>query len=65
MPLLCIEKKNGTLRTVVNARLRNANMFLDVTPLPDLDMIRDQFARAKFQIYNRHDRCVRTDTHST
>jgi hypothetical protein len=49
MPLLYIEKKNGTLRTVVDARLRNTNMFLDVTPLPDLDMIRDQFARAKFR----------------
>jgi hypothetical protein len=49
MPLLCIEKKNGTLRTVVDARLRNANTFLDVTPLPDLDMIRDRFARAKFR----------------
>jgi hypothetical protein len=44
MPLLCIEKKNGTLRTVVDTRLRNTNTFLDVTPLPDLDMIRDRFA---------------------
>lgn len=46
-PLLCIPKKNGKLRTVVDARKRNENTFKDVTPFPDQDLIRMDVARAK------------------
>ena len=47
MPMLCVPKASGALRTVVDARKRNENTFLDVTPLPDQDWIRDAVARAK------------------
>ena len=47
-PLLCVHKKNGTLRTVVDARERNLNTVKDLTPFPDQDMIRNDVARAKF-----------------
>lgn len=49
IPLLCIRKKNGTLRTPIDARQRNDNTYLDVTPLPNQDMIRDAVARAKYR----------------
>ena len=39
-PLLCVPKKNGKLRTVVDARKRNDNTHKDVTPFPDQDQIR-------------------------
>lgn len=48
IPLLCIFKKNGKLRTPIDARARNANTHLDVTPLPDQDWIRDAVARGKY-----------------
>lgn len=48
-PLLCIPKKNGTLRTVVDARKRNDNTYKDVTPFPDQDNIRADVARAKYR----------------
>jgi hypothetical protein len=48
MPMLCIAKASGKLRTVVDARKRNANTFLDATPLPDQDWIRNAVARAKY-----------------
>ena len=48
-PLLCIPKKNGHLRTVVDCRKRNDNVVRDVTPLPDQDQIRMEVARAKFR----------------
>ena len=38
-PLLCIPKPNGTVRTVLDARKRNANTVKDVTPFPDQDQI--------------------------
>ncbi|KAJ7442575.1 hypothetical protein B0H11DRAFT_2251478 [Mycena galericulata] len=38
-PLLCIHKKTGNLRTVVDARKRNENTVKDVTPFPDQDNI--------------------------
>lgn len=47
-PLLCVTKKNGKLRTVVNARQCNDNTVKDVTPLPDQDQIRMDIARAKY-----------------
>src|SRR6202453_3979771 len=38
-PLLCVPKKSGKLRTVVDARKRNDNTFKDVTLFPDQDQI--------------------------
>jgi hypothetical protein len=48
-PLLCIRKKNGKLRTVVDCRERNDNKAKDLTPFPDQDMIRNNLAKAKYQ----------------
>ena len=48
-PLLCVCKKNGKLRTVVDARQRNDNTIKDVTPFPDQDNIRNDVARAKYR----------------
>ncbi|KAG6871159.1 hypothetical protein C0992_011603, partial [Termitomyces sp. T32_za158] len=48
-PLLCIPKKDGTLRTALDARQRNDNTVKDVTPLPDQEVIREDVARAKFR----------------
>ena len=48
-PLLCIPKKSGKLRTVVDARKRNDNTYKDVTPFPDQDQIRMDVARAKYR----------------
>ena len=47
-PMLCIPKKNGKLRTVVDCRQRNDNTVKDVTPFPDQDRIRMDVARAKY-----------------
>ena len=38
-PMLCIPKKNGTLRTVFDLRQQNKNTWKDVTPFPDQDTI--------------------------
>ena len=38
-PMLCIPKKNGTLRTVFDMRQQNENTWKDVTPFPDQDAI--------------------------
>ena len=48
-PLLCIPKKDNTLRTALDARQRNANTYPDVTPLPDQDQIRHDVARAPYR----------------
>ena len=48
-PLLCVPKKNGKLRTVVDARKRNDNTYKDVTPFPDQDQIRMDVARSRYQ----------------
>jgi hypothetical protein len=48
-PLLCVTKKSGLLRTVVDARERNANTVKDLTPFPDQDTIRNACARARFR----------------
>lgn len=48
-PLLCVPKKNGRLRTVVDARKRNDNTHKDVTPFPDQDEIRMDVARARYR----------------
>lgn len=48
-PLLCIPKKDGQLRTVIDARQRNDNTIKDVTPLPDQEVIREDIARARYR----------------
>ena len=48
-PMLCIPKKNGTLRTAIDCRRRNDNTVKDVTPFPDQDQIRLDVARAKYR----------------
>ena len=48
-PLLCIPKKDGTLRTALDARQRNDNTVKDVTPLPDQEVIREDVAMAKYR----------------
>jgi len=48
IPMLCIPKGSGKLRTVIDARQRNANTHLDVTPLPDQKMILSAFAWFKY-----------------
>jgi hypothetical protein len=48
-PMIITPKKNGKIRTVVDARQRNANTHRDVTPLPDQDAIRMDVARAKYR----------------
>ena len=48
-PMLCVPKKNGSLRTVVDCRRRNDNTARDVTPFPDQDEIRADVARAKYR----------------
>ena len=46
---MCIPKKDGKLRTVVDAHQRNDNMIKDLTPLPDQEVIREDVAQAKFR----------------
>lgn len=48
-PLLCVLKKNGKLRTVIDARQRNDNTHKDVTPFPDQENIRQDVARARYR----------------
>ena len=48
-PLVCVAKKNGKLRTVVDARQRNDNTVKDVTPLPNQELIREDVAQAHYQ----------------
>ena len=48
-PMLCIPKKNGTLRTVFNLRQQNNKTWKDVAPFPEQDMIRHDIARAQFR----------------
>ena len=48
-PMLCIPKKNGTLRTIFNLRQQNENTWKDITPFPDQDTIHHDIARAKFR----------------
>ena len=48
-PMLCIPKKNGTLRTVFDLRQQNKDTWKDVTPFPDQDAIRHDIVRATFR----------------
>ncbi|KIJ09467.1 hypothetical protein PAXINDRAFT_17433 [Paxillus involutus ATCC 200175] len=43
-PMLCIPKKTGKLRTVVDLRQQNENMVKDVTPFPNQEQIREDVA---------------------
>ncbi|KAG6875656.1 hypothetical protein C0992_002932 [Termitomyces sp. T32_za158] len=45
-PLLSIPKKDGTLRTALDAQQRNDNTINDVTPLPDQEVICKNVAKA-------------------
>ena len=45
--MLCIPKKNGTLRTIFALRQQNENTWKDVTPFPDQDTIHHDIAQAK------------------
>ena len=48
-PMLCIPKKNSTLRTIFNLQQQNENTWKDVTPFPDQDAICHDIAQAKFR----------------
>ena len=48
-PMLCIPKKNGTLRNMFDLQQQNKNTWKDVTPFPDQDAIRHDIAQAKFR----------------
>ena len=48
-PMLCIPKKNGTLRTIFDLRQQNKNTWNDVTPFPDQDAIGHDILCAKFR----------------
>jgi Reverse transcriptase (RNA-dependent DNA polymerase)/RNase H-like domain found in reverse transcriptase len=49
VPMLCVPKKNNTLRAVFDLREQNENMVKDVTPFPDQDIIRNDIARATYR----------------
>lgn len=48
-PMLCIPKKSGKLRTVIDCRKRNDNTWKDITPFPDQDQIRQDVAAARYR----------------
>lgn len=48
-PMLCLPKKDGSLRTVFDCRQRNDNTIHDVSPFPDQEQIRMDVARAKYR----------------
>ena len=47
-PLMIVLKKNGTIRTIIDARQQNDNTLSDVAPMPDQEMIRHDVTRAPF-----------------
>ena len=47
--MLCIPKKNGTLRTVFNLQQQNENTWKDIMPFPGQDTIPHDIVRAKFR----------------
>ena len=49
VPMLCIPKKNGKLRTVFDLQVQNDNTVKDVTPFPDQDIICNDMARVAYQ----------------
>ena len=46
--LLCIQKTDGSLRTVIDVRNCNSNTILDVTPMPKVRLIQESVARARY-----------------
>jgi hypothetical protein len=48
-PMMVIPKKDGSIRTVIDARQRNDNTVKDVTPLPDQDLIRHAVTTGKYR----------------
>ena len=65
-PMLCIPKKNSTLRTVFDLQQQNKNTRKDVTPFPDQDTICHDIAQAKFcsklDMTEAYDQtCIRTE----
>jgi hypothetical protein len=46
--MLCIYKKSGCLRTVIDCCERNLNTVKDLTPFPDQDLIRNDVAQVKY-----------------
>ena len=48
-PLLCVQKKDAKLRTVVNARQRNDNTVKDITLLPDQEVIWEDVTHATYR----------------
>ena len=49
VPMLCIPKKNGKLRTVFNLQEQNDNTVKDVTLFPDQDIICNDMARVAYR----------------
>ena len=49
VPMLCILKKNGKLRTGFDLHMQNENTEKDVSPFPDQDTIRHDIARATYR----------------
>ena len=47
-PILCVPKKTGRLRTVVDGRKRNDNTEKDVMPFPDQEQIWMDVAKGKY-----------------
>jgi len=47
-PMLCIPKKMGKLRTVIDCRKRNDNTVKDVSPFSDQDQIRMDIMRVRY-----------------
>jgi len=45
---LCVPKKSGRLRTVVDGRKRNDNTEKDMTPFPNQEQIRMDVAKGKY-----------------
>ena len=45
---MCIPKKDGTLRTIIDACNCNTNTVLDVTPMPNMRYLMDCMAHCKY-----------------
>ena len=48
-PMLCIPKKYGTLRTILDLQQQNENTWKDVAPFPDQDAIHHDIAWVNFR----------------
>jgi hypothetical protein len=47
-PMLCVPKKSGKLRTVIDGRKKNDNTEKDITPFPDQEEICMDVARGRY-----------------